>query len=309
MNESPYTAKGEPRSTGESILLVDDEPELRRGVGVALRRFGFRVGEAGTNAEALSMLGREVPNLVLSDLNRPGGSGIDLLEAIRDDPRTAKVAVIFLTGNPSRLAAQAAKLGGAWHFFTKPVAMEELLQAIYDALGDQREPLLSLIDAGTETRDVDYKAALNLETKKARAELARDMIAMANAGGGTIVFGVAEGSAGAWSQVGLSPSEVDCLDVTKVGDAVRAYTGPAVEFATRVVRRGGLIFGAISVRPMNGTIALALKPNQDAGLFTGRIYVRTADARTAELTDPGELNVLIERAIGQRAGRIAALKV
>jgi DNA-binding response OmpR family regulator len=302
---SPYTTHGNaPAPELPAILVVDDEPELTKGVARILRLTGFRVAEAFNNTNALDAIERELPNVVLSDINRPGGNGIDLIRELRAKPRTHDLPVIFMTGAPTVKTAEAALALGAFHYLVKPIGPEDLLKVIYKALRYRRDPVVSLVEAKTEQTGVDYKRELDLGNKRQRAELARDMIAMANTGGGTIIIGVQEERDG-FSVKGAANARD--LDPTKVGDAVRGYVGSVVKFSSRVVSVQGALCAAISVSATDGTIALAQKSNQEAGLFTGRIYVRTSDARTTELTDPVQLAELLERAVEQRLRRVVSI--
>jgi DNA-binding response OmpR family regulator len=302
---SPYLGLGNVANESlASILVVDDEPELLKGVARILRLTSFGVATASTNADAIAIINQQLPDLVLSDVNRPGGSGIDLIRALRAVPKTHDLPVIFMTGAPRVETAHAALAAGAFHYLVKPVSPEDLLRHIYAALKSQRDPIVSLVDAGTEQAGVDYKRELDLASKRQRAELARDMIAMANTGGGTIIIGVQEERDGFSVQGAANARD---LDATKIGDAVRAYTGSVVKFTSRPVNVRGALCAAVTVSATDGTIALAQRANQDAGLFTGRIYIRTSDARTTELSDPVQLAELLERAVEQRLRRLLSI--
>src|SRR5688572_6505478 len=100
------------------ILVVDDEPGVRAGLGEVLRRGGFAVTPVGTAEEALAVLGRETVDLLVTDLRLPGLSGLDLLRALRDGGRATPAVVITAHGTIEDAVA-AMKLG-ALDFLTKP---------------------------------------------------------------------------------------------------------------------------------------------------------------------------------------------
>ena len=67
----------------EKILIVDDEKGLREVLSIMLKRAGYVVTEASDGEEAIGHLGKEIFDLVITDLRMPGPSGLDLLEAVR----------------------------------------------------------------------------------------------------------------------------------------------------------------------------------------------------------------------------------
>lgn len=70
----------------KTILLIDDEEAVRATFGQALRRSGYHVIEADTGPSGLAMARQHVPDLILSDIQMPGGDGSSLLRDIRHDP-------------------------------------------------------------------------------------------------------------------------------------------------------------------------------------------------------------------------------
>ncbi len=119
------------------ILVVDDEPQIRRVMRAALAAQGYAVSEARSGEEALEKL-RQVPHdLVLLDLNMPGIGGLDACRAIRAG---SDVAIIMLTVRQSEQDKVDALDAGADDYVTKPFSMPELLARIRAAL---RRPALA----------------------------------------------------------------------------------------------------------------------------------------------------------------------
>lgn len=113
------------------ILLVDDEPLLRRAFRALLESAGHEVGEAGTAAEALEKATAEKPDLVFLDLGLPDGSGLDVARTITAEPGTRVVA---LTGRNDQGIAAACRDAGCVAHLIKPVSPKDLLRGIPDWL-------------------------------------------------------------------------------------------------------------------------------------------------------------------------------
>ena len=104
-----------------TILAVDDDPIVRRFLDQRLRLEGYRVLSAGGGPEALERLREEEVDLVLLDVAMPGMSGYDVLEAMREDPRTRRVPVVFLTVLDSREEERRGLREGVVEYLSKAV--------------------------------------------------------------------------------------------------------------------------------------------------------------------------------------------
>jgi signal transduction histidine kinase len=114
--------------THPSILLVDDEPGIRKVLGIALMDMGYRVLEAGHGQDALTLFKRSLPPIVLSDIKMPGMDGIELLQAIkRLAPDTE---VIMITGHGDMDLAIKSLKSEATDFITKPINPDALQVAL-----------------------------------------------------------------------------------------------------------------------------------------------------------------------------------
>lgn len=110
------------------VLIVDDEPGMRRILEVNLRRDAHVVVEAAGAAEAISLLKREDFDVVLTDQKMPDGNGMDVLQAVLDDDPTT--SVIFLTAVGTLELAVESMRGGAFDFLTKPFAPDVVRAAV-----------------------------------------------------------------------------------------------------------------------------------------------------------------------------------
>lgn len=113
------------------ILIVDDEPQIRRVLRTTLISQGYTVAEATSGDEALDQLRTERPDLILLDVNMPGRSGLETCSEIR---ATSDVPIIMLTvRNTERDKVQALD-AGADDYVVKPFGAEELMARIRAAL-------------------------------------------------------------------------------------------------------------------------------------------------------------------------------
>ena len=114
------------------ILVVDDEEPIRRLLVRVLTRHGYTCEQASNGAEARGVLGKASVDLVLSDVNMPGESGIDLVEHLLSNMRD--LAVIMVTGvDDTELAERALGLG-AYGYIIKPFEQNELVINVSNAL-------------------------------------------------------------------------------------------------------------------------------------------------------------------------------
>ncbi len=113
------------------ILVVDDEPQIRRVMRTVLTRHGYEVVDARSGNEALAELRVELPDLVLLDLNLPGIGGIEACRTIRAG---SEVPIIVLSVRQSEKDKVEALDAGADDYVSKPFSMEELLARIRAAL-------------------------------------------------------------------------------------------------------------------------------------------------------------------------------
>jgi two-component system, OmpR family, KDP operon response regulator KdpE len=114
-----------------NILVVDDEPQIRRVLRSTLSTQGYVITEAKTGEEALEWMRRARPDLVLLDVNMPGMGGI---EACREIRRGSDASIIMLTVRNAERDKVAALDAGADDYVVKPFGIEELLARIRAAL-------------------------------------------------------------------------------------------------------------------------------------------------------------------------------
>ena len=137
------------------ILIIDDDPGLRKTLSDILQLKGFEVFAAASGTEGLDFLAARPINVVLIDLGLPDMSGIEVLRRVKAD--FSLTEAIILTGNATLDSAIAATNQGAFSYLRKPYGIEKLLLKINDAVKKQ------------QTRE--EMARHNTEVKRANAEL------------------------------------------------------------------------------------------------------------------------------------------
>jgi DNA-binding NtrC family response regulator len=119
---------------GQTILIVDDEVNLRKTLAEILGGKGYEILEAGDGSEAIDLLARGVPDLVFTDWRMPKLGGEDVLRHIRNEQRLAAIPVIVITAfGSSHNAIEAVRLG-AYDFVMKPFDLEEISLTVERAL-------------------------------------------------------------------------------------------------------------------------------------------------------------------------------
>jgi CheY-like chemotaxis protein len=114
----------------KTILLVDDDQELRTLFGRVLRRGGYCVIEADSGVNGLEMARKHLPELILSDVNMAGGDGVSLLRDIRRDPELKSRQFVFLSGTTDWGSLRNSVEERADDFLTKPVSFQALLSCM-----------------------------------------------------------------------------------------------------------------------------------------------------------------------------------
>lgn len=123
------------------ILIIDDDPQLGKLIGMRLKTAGYRTVTVPTASQALSYLGLDRPggtdpevDLVMLDIFLPDASGIEVCRRIKEDPKTCDIPVIMLTGSNDEEHLEQAFDAGAVDYIEKPFKGVELLARIRSAL-------------------------------------------------------------------------------------------------------------------------------------------------------------------------------
>ena len=117
-----------------TVLLVEDDPDIRHLVSGKLSRGGFVVLEAADGRTALDVARRTPPDLVLLDVRMPHKSGLEVCRELRDCPGTADVPIIMLTARARQQDIEQAYAAGATDYVVKPFSPRGLLEQVEAAL-------------------------------------------------------------------------------------------------------------------------------------------------------------------------------
>jgi two-component system KDP operon response regulator KdpE len=141
---------GEPR-----VLVVDDEPQIVRGLRVILTNAGYRVDEATTKREALDAVSVRPPDAIVLDLVLPDGDGIEVCTDIR---RWSQVPIVVLSAVGDERQKVRALDAGADDYVTKPFGSEELLARMRAVLRRKSEDGDSSVRVGELEVDLADRA-------------------------------------------------------------------------------------------------------------------------------------------------------
>ena len=117
------------------ILIVDDDPDLRRGLNLRLRANQFETVYATDRFTAMAMAQKERPDLIILDIGLPAGDGFVVLDRLQQAATLSTIPVIVLTARDPQSNRDRILKAGATAFFQKPADNADLLDAIHAALG------------------------------------------------------------------------------------------------------------------------------------------------------------------------------
>ena len=120
----------------KKIAVVDDDRDHQMTLGRLLAAQGYEVVSATDAMQAVLVVRREKPDLMLLDIGLPAGDGYVVLQRLRSLGHMAKIPIIVLSAADRAAHAEKASAAGAFEYFQKPVEFAELLAAIRRALGE-----------------------------------------------------------------------------------------------------------------------------------------------------------------------------
>ena len=116
--------------SGQKILVVEDEPDIRKLVHYNLAQERFKVIEAEDGEKALKSVQREKPHLIVLDLMLPGLSGLELCRSLRERPETSQIPILMLTAKAGEADRIVGLEMGADDYLTKPFSPRELVARV-----------------------------------------------------------------------------------------------------------------------------------------------------------------------------------
>jgi len=148
-------------ATAERVLVVDDEPDIVALVAYHLAKSGFSVSTATSGTEGLAVARRDKPSIIVLDLMLPGLSGLEVMEELRGDPATSRIAVLMLTARREESDRIKGLTMGADDYLTKPFSPQELVLRV--------AAILRRVKSGREeSEDVKQVGPLRIESNAHR---------------------------------------------------------------------------------------------------------------------------------------------
>jgi two-component system, NtrC family, response regulator AtoC len=203
--------------TGTRVLIVDDDPASRRLLEVRLRPLQCDVATAGNGEHALTAIRKDVPDLVLLDLQMPKMGGIEVLRALRKEQ--ISVPVIVITAHGSIETAVEAMKEGAYDFITKPIDANHFDIVVRKVL--EREGLKRELELFSEDADKRHRLIIGqsnkmkdaVETAKKVASSKATVLLLGESGTGKEIFARAIHS---WSERSSQPFvAINCVGLSK----------------------------------------------------------------------------------------------
>ena len=142
----------------ENLLVVEDEPDIRKNLEYNLGREGFKVSAVGSLSDANQKINNNNFALIILDLMLPDGSGLDLCKQIKNNIQTEAIPIIILTAKDDEVDKLLGFELGADDYVTKPFSVKELILRIKAVLkrGDKKKDLVEVERKfGDLTIDVD----------------------------------------------------------------------------------------------------------------------------------------------------------
>jgi len=118
----------------KTILIVEDSPNIRRLIGYNLERVGFTVLEAGDGRDAVRLLQKTVPDLIILDIRMPEMDGFQLLDLMRKYPKAAAIPVVMMTALSQPADVDRALALGVVDYLVKPLDPTVLVAKVREAL-------------------------------------------------------------------------------------------------------------------------------------------------------------------------------
>ena len=117
-----------------SVLVVEDDRELREMVCLMMEVSGFAVQSAGDGLEGLAKLNAKRPDLIVLDVMMPRMDGIAMCRHVRENPDTAELPIVMMSGRTHKQAIAEGLAAGANRYLEKPMPLDVLVQYIHELL-------------------------------------------------------------------------------------------------------------------------------------------------------------------------------
>lgn len=120
---------------GKRVLLIEDEPHIVEAIRFILTRDGWQVDTHADGSDALDMIRRVTPDVLILDVMLPGRSGYEILQELRADPALVDLPVLMLTARGQDRDRDLAQRYGVSRFMTKPFSNTDILASVRELSG------------------------------------------------------------------------------------------------------------------------------------------------------------------------------
>jgi CheY-like chemotaxis protein len=124
------------------VLVADDDQDTRELYRACFDTSGYRTAEAGTGSQAIVAAIEIVPDVLLTDYVLPDIDGVTIARRLRDDPRTAAICILMITGYASPELDRHATAAGVHRVFLKPCLPQTIMREVSRAMARRRRPRL-----------------------------------------------------------------------------------------------------------------------------------------------------------------------
>jgi DNA-binding response OmpR family regulator len=132
----------------KTILIVDDDPDVRLGLHVRLKANNYDVIFAADGMASIAEARKHLPDLIILDLGLPAGDGFSVMERLKANDSLSLIPVIVVSARDCHANMDRALKAGAKAFLQKPVDNAQLLTAIRQALGEKKATAAVVHDLG-----------------------------------------------------------------------------------------------------------------------------------------------------------------
>ncbi|MEM9413965.1 MAG: response regulator [Planctomycetota bacterium] len=134
MQMQPSTDSNAPETSGQTILIADDEPHIRHLVGTKLRTAGYNVIEANNGKDALALANEHRPALIVTDFQMPIMSGFEMSQRLSENDETLNIPIILLTARSHKIGLAELAETGIRQVIDKPFSPRQLLDNVREQL-------------------------------------------------------------------------------------------------------------------------------------------------------------------------------
>jgi two-component system, cell cycle response regulator DivK len=129
------TLTTEPQSTPKTVLIVEDQLEIRAIHSAFLQHHGYRVFAVDNGLAGVECARREHPDVILMDISMPGMDGLSATRCLKEDPDTGRIPVVIITAHPYGSVGRRARDAGCDGWLNKPLDPRRLLQEVEHRVG------------------------------------------------------------------------------------------------------------------------------------------------------------------------------